>query len=106
MSVPYVNERVAAMIAEIENRFRSLPPNAGVLFVSVGAVPVEGGNSPELWVRLGLTKNLSRDVGELIVQKVLENELASNLKVRTVVYLGVPGAAHDSSDARTDSSPA
>jgi len=107
MEVPYVNEKAALLVRELEGKFRALSSSVGVIFISINATPVEGGASHEFFIRLGLSKKLSRDAGEALIQSVLRVELAAGLKVRSDVHLGVSGAAYDdSSDERAHQAPA
>lgn len=104
--VPYVNERAAEAVSEFEGRFQRLQASAGVLFVSISAEPVEGGDSHAFFIRLGLTKNLTRDAGWAIIQSVLKRELEAGLKVHASVFIGIAGAAHDSRHAGAHPAPA
>lgn len=107
MGIAYVNERAAKTVVEIEEKFRRLHPSVGVIFISVSAVPVEGGESSEFIIRLGLQRKLSVGAGEAIIQSTLRKELSAGMKVLSAIYLGVSGAfCDDKGDERAHQAPA
>ena len=91
----YVSDKAASWARELSQRFRDLPEGAGILFISVRAVPVEDGNSKAIDICLGMEQHLDHKLGISIVQKVLEKELnEQRIILRTVdVFSGIPGAA-------------
>src|SRR5690349_8916600 len=52
-AIPYVNEVSAERAREWERRFQRLPRDAGVIFISITAVPEIGGDCHVYEVRLG-----------------------------------------------------
>jgi hypothetical protein len=86
----YVSDSVAAQCSEWEARFKALPKQAGVLFVSVKARPSPEGGDGRYHVVLGLDKALpvNESTGMGIVMKVLEKELGIGLNIEASVYLG------------------
>lgn len=105
MSVPYVNEKSAALVAEMERKLLRLSSGAGILFISVTAAPEEGGECEVFFVRLGLIKSLSKDAGDHMVRAALADEIAHGAILQTGIYLGIPGAAGDASHERAGSVP-
>jgi hypothetical protein len=97
--VLYVGEEAAAQARDIEQRFAHLPPEAGILFVSVGPQPTEDGKTVEFFIRLGIQRSLTEGAGRALVQQVLEQEIQSGLKVYAGVYRGVSGACRDDGSA-------
>lgn len=96
----YVSEEAAAKAREFERRFQALPSSAGIIFVSVAAVPVEGGQTSTFDVLLGMTTAFEPQLGESLVKRVLEEEIEKKqITLRDVrVRRGVSGAASDRGD--------
>jgi hypothetical protein len=100
--VPYVSETAAEKARELESRFLTLPPEAGVLFVAIHAVPALGGKTEEFDVRLGISRQFEEGTGLAIIKKVLEDDLASgDIRVSAAVYRGVRGAGCDEDSSRS-----
>jgi hypothetical protein len=94
--VKYVSEESSMLAREWERRFQALPPHAGVVFVSVGPEPIEGGKCIKFEVRIGLTRRLSQETGVAMVKKVLAFEASTGaLTISVVVFRGVVGACRD-----------
>ena len=91
------NQRAMAM----ELKLSSLPPSAGVLFVSVKAVPSTNGGGVEFHVRLGISRKFTEETGRGLLRKVLEIERFGGLKLFTAVYRGVSGACRDDGTTTT-----
>jgi len=98
--VNYVSDEANRRALEFERRFTTLPPQAGVIFASVQAQPVENGKSVEYFVRLGLVRRLEEETGRALARKILDEEIHSGFRIFVGVYRGSPGACRD------DSSPA
>lgn len=96
----YVNESSLDLAKEMEKRFTTLHPTAGVLFIGVRAVPVPGGKSKTFEVRLGIQRKFDEGTGMAIIKKVLEKELlqSSGYTILASVYRGSAGRACDASD--------
>lgn len=94
--VPYVSNQAAQFAREIEQRFLKLKPEAGVVFASVNAKPVPGGKTIGFEVRLGISKNLSEDVGWALIQQVLKDEIVAGIvDISGSVFTGFAGACRD-----------
>lgn len=105
--VSYVSANAHAFARMFEDRFQKLPPNAGVIFVSVKAIPAPGGNVTEFEIRLGISKNLTEDIGWSLIQYVMKDEIAAKvITIRGSVYLGFSGACRDKSSEDVDSTAA
>lgn len=99
-SVPYVSDSAGALAREFEARFKKLPPIAGVMFVSVSAVPIVGGNTNSFQVILGMARWLTESAGLGLVQQLLSDELSrGTVRVTAKVILGTIGACRDESAA-------
>jgi hypothetical protein len=94
VSTPYLREQYVTLASVWERRFAELPPDAGILFVSVKAYPEMGGVPRVITVHLGLERRLSEDTGLALVKHYLAEELASGtFEIRAAVYRGLPGCA-------------
>lgn len=71
----YVRDEYNAQAREFEQRFAKLPTTAGVLFVSVRAIPTETGHVKTFEVRLGIARHLEEDTGLTLIKHVLEEEV-------------------------------
>lgn len=100
VSVKYVSEASIAAADRMEEKFLTLPPEAGIIFVSVHPEPIEGGKCHIFDVRLGVPKSFDPGTGVALVQKVLELEV-NFFEIRASVYLGTSGAARDKNSQRT-----
>lgn len=106
--VPYVSANAAKFAREIEERFLSLAPMAGVIFVDVTAKPIPGGETVGFHIRLGVSKNLSEDVGWALIQQVMRDEISSKvIDITGSVFTGFAGACRDQGpkDARPSTNP-
>lgn len=88
MDTPYVSEAAAVRALAFEARFLSLPPSVGVLFVSVEAVPVVGGDSNAYNVRIGISRQFSTRTGELLIQNVMRKEMVDGLVINASAFRG------------------
>lgn len=93
----YVNAESLAKAREMEARFATLAPAAGVLFVTVDPTPADLGQASEFTVRLGMTRTLSEGAGRALIRQVLKKEIDSGLKILAGVYVGRPGACREDS---------
>lgn len=87
----YVRDDVAKLCRNWEDKFKALPAQAGVLFVSVTAKPSQKGGDGHYHIVLGLSREFSMDesTGIAIVNKVLVDELQSHLyEISASVYIG------------------
>jgi hypothetical protein len=92
----YVSEDAKKVVEYIESRLRILPPAAGILFISVQAVPAPRGEVTTFEVRIGMSKNFDEETGMAIIKTVFQKEIESNVFVlHASVYRGIPGAASD-----------
>lgn len=103
----YVNEHSKKKLYEFEERFTKLPLQAGVLFVSVTANPVEHGDVVTFDIRLGLSRKFQIETGLSLIQHVLREEIAKGIyEFRASVYLGRAGASRDEGDETARQYPA
>jgi hypothetical protein len=105
VSVPYVSREAANLAEEWETRFQVLPPQAGVIFVSIRAVPAEGGACRAFWVRLGVATRIEQSTGLSLIKHVLAEEIASGkYEIQGAVYGGVrcAGSSSPRPDAHKD----
>lgn len=101
----YVSANAAFFAREFEQRFQKLPAKAGIIFVSVDAVPAPEGKTTSFHIRLGITKNLTEDVGWALIQTVLRDEIKNGVaKITASVFVGFSGACSDKSLEGSDSS--
>ena len=92
----YVGEVTAAKARGFEKRLQHLSTEAGVLFVSVKAVPCADGISDTFEVRLGVRRSI--EAGVPLVQFTFREEIGQGLNFLVSVYQGVSGAARDYDD--------
>ena len=99
MSTPYVNEQAAADVREIERRILNRSQRAGIIFISVTAVPAENGNSHTFYVRLGLDKNLNFNAmtSDLFIRTVFKEEIEHGWIFHTASYRGICATNADES---------
>lgn len=89
MDTPYVSLDAAWRAKEFEDRFLKLPPGAGVLFVSVEAMPIVGGDSKIYEIKLGLSRWHDGSAGKHIIQQVMQKELAERqYEIRGTTFRG------------------
>jgi hypothetical protein len=72
--VPYVSEEAIRLAGEWERRFQALPPQAGVVFVSIRPRPAFRGQVKVFDVRVGVIPKVSESLGVTIAKNVLEPE--------------------------------
>lgn len=93
-SLPYVNDASFRTAQEFENRLRGLPAEAGVIFVGVSAVPIQGGVCKTFSIVLGLDRKFEEETGHALLKKVFEREIQDGkIGVNARVFRGSPGAA-------------
>jgi hypothetical protein len=102
IETPYIDEVSAERAQEWERRFQQLPPDAGVIFISITAVPELGGDCHAYEVRLGINREFKGTAnGILIVQHVLAEEIASGrYRIHATAHRGVSGSARFKSGQR------
>ena len=89
----YVSEESNQQARSFEKRFQQLRPDAGILFVSVKAVPCANGECRAFEVRLGVTRQVGALAGAALCRFIMRQEIDRGLSIVTDVYQGVPGAA-------------
>lgn len=95
----YVSEDAAQVVKYLEKKFQSVSELAGVIFISVQAVPAPKGEVDSYIVRLGISKKFEEATGMALLKSVLHDEIerkAFNLSAS--IYRGVSGAASDKGD--------
>lgn len=100
----YVSEESIAQAKAMERKFQFLKREAGVIFVSVKAVPTTDGRCKTFEVRLGVTRQIGESTGRSLVRYVLLAEIDRGLTILANVYPGICGAAHDAGDEAADQS--
>jgi hypothetical protein len=96
MSIPYVSEEAFHLAQEFESRIRRLPPEAGIIFVGVSAVPCKGGKSDSFDIVLGIDRKFEEATGQALLRKVFEEEIKDGeLAITGRVFRGTAGAAGD-----------
>jgi hypothetical protein len=105
-NVPYVSSESAARAAEWEQRFKLLHESAGVIFVSVWAVPSPAGKGNTYEVRLGLAQQYEQATGLALIKHVLEEEASSGeFDIKAAVFCGSLCAYRDTGAARAGGDP-
>lgn len=93
----YVSDECQRLARMMERKLATLPPSAGVLFVSVSPQPAEDGNSKEFFLRLGIARHFEESTGRALIKKYLAEEMKAGLRIFAGVYRGVSGAYRDDS---------
>ncbi len=95
------------MAREFEKRFQALKEEAGIIFVSVDAVPAVKGLCTEFKILLGISKKHNASVGWAIIRHWMRNEIqAGTITITGSVFTGVSGACRDESAEGANPSPA
>lgn len=95
VSVKYVRDEYLKIAQEMEQKFTSLPKQAGVVFISVRPVPEEDGHVKEYWLYLGIPRSMAEGTGRGLVAAMLAEEMKSGRKIYADVLRGSPGACRD-----------
>lgn len=91
----YVGDTAATQAKSFSKRLQRISPDAGILFISVRAVPTKDGNSKTFEVRLGVTKGVGERAAIALTQFTFKEEIERGLKFNVSAYEGVSGAARD-----------
>lgn len=92
--IPYANEKAVELASSFEKRIQEVSPHAGLLFVSVRAEPVLGGESNTFHIILGIDRKFEELTGQALMKKVFEKEIEDGQVVFTAkVFRGTNGAA-------------
>jgi hypothetical protein len=105
METLYVGKDSLEAAKKFEQRFSSLPSEAGILFASVSAVPAVSGLSRNFRICLGISRFVDEPLGVSLVKEVLRKEIESGIGVEISIYRGVAGTANDKDFARSDTAP-
>jgi hypothetical protein len=89
----YVGDAAGVQAKSFEKRLQGLKPEAGILFVSVKAVPTKDGNCKSFEVRLGVHRGIGESAGVALVRFTFRDEIERGLKFLVSAYQGVSGAA-------------
>lgn len=93
-SIPYVSSEALATAQAWERRFQMLPPEAGILFVSISPEPEQTGNCYKFIIRLGIKRPMERATAEALMKNVMEEELRSGRYIiMFAAYNGISGGA-------------
>lgn len=103
----YVGEEALKVVEYIETKLKSLPPQAGIIFVAVKAVPAPKGEVKSFEIRLGMMKQFEEATGMEIIKSLFKEEIEKgSFGLLASVFRGVPGAAaHDKGHAGAHSRP-
>lgn len=93
MSVPYVGIASGSMALAARSKLQDADKNAGIIFVSVKAIPVVGGDTRDLNVVLGLRDDLDPSVGPFIVGSILKKEIEEGWHFNVTAFNGHRGKA-------------
>lgn len=105
--VPFVTKESAKKARDFERRFQLVRGDAGIVFVSVQAMPVIRGVSTEFRVILGISRKWNESVGWALIQQVLHEEIKTGaITITGSVFTGVSGACRDESAEGAHPSPA
>ena len=98
-SVPYVSEQAQDIARQMERRLQAVSSQAGIIFVSVKAIPEHKGRSLRYEVRLGIDRKFEEATGVAIIKHVFEDEIKSgSVRIDAAVYRGIRGAAINTGD--------
>lgn len=97
--VSYVSEVDHARAREMESRLAALPSEAGVLFISVTAVPGPEGVAPCFEVRLGMQRRFDESTGIGLIKKIFEKEIKDGMNIAASVHRGISGASREGPQA-------
>jgi hypothetical protein len=94
-SVPYVSEKAQEVARWMERRLAEVNKDGGILFISVQAHPVPGGNTNKFTVRLGLDRKLEEGTGIALIRHVFDKQIKEGLlTLDAAVYRGIRGGAN------------
>jgi hypothetical protein len=100
MQTDYVSDESAAQAKAYETELRKLPPDAGILFIGVKAVPCRDGKSKSFEVRLGTHRAVGQSASVALVSYTFRHEMQRGIKFLVSAYQGISGAARaDHGDA-------
>jgi hypothetical protein len=104
--VPYVDEKANEIARWMERRLQEVSPLAGIIFVSVKAVPVLKGNSNAFEVRLGLDREMEEGTGVAVIQNTFKEQIQQGLvTINAAVFRGIRGAASNAGDEEAHPNP-
>lgn len=99
----YVGTEAKRIARKMENRLKSLPPFAGILFIAVDPAKTFKGKLGPLSVTIGVC--CTRDAGLAIIESIIASDSDfKNLIIEKRVIVGISGAANDQSTSNVDSS--
>jgi hypothetical protein len=92
--VPYVSEKAQEVARWMERRLQEVSRDAGVIFISVKAVPALKGDSINFEVRLGIERRFEEGTGIALIKHVFEEQINGGiLNIDAAVFRGVCGSA-------------
>lgn len=98
LETAYVSEDAAALARAYEKRFQALPELAGIVFISVSAKPVVGGEPKSFQILLGLSRRLDESVGWALIRQTMQDVIEmGKINISAKVFRGVSGACRDES---------
>ena len=97
--IPYVNDKAQHVARWMESRLQEVNEAAGIIFVSVKAVPMDKGNSVVFEVRLGIDRKHEEDTALSVIKHVFREEISKGvLNINAAVFRGIRGAAINPGD--------
>ncbi len=91
----YVSDEAAGHARRMEAALQKLPSEAGVLFASVKAVPVEGGDAKAFSICIGMSRRFEEGTGLALAAQLFIPEVQAGRTLDIKVYRGVLGACRD-----------
>lgn len=104
--LPYVRAEVFEKAQQIERILHLLPPETGIYFVGVHAVPVPGGESTAFNITAGIDRVFEEKTIEAVLQSVLVKEMNEGFTFNIKVVRGLCGPAGYKALPRPDSAQA
>lgn len=95
--IEYVQDQYAKKAREMEEVLAKLPPEAGIVFVSVKALPDKFGQSKGYTVTVGVSRKFDPATGIAIAKRVLADYVLGSSSLLVNAFCGSPGSCRDPS---------
>lgn len=89
--IKYVSQDALEVSLQMERQLQSFPAQAGIIFVSVKAIPELEGKVTTYEVRLGMSKTVGEAAGSALLNEALGDWVLLGVKINAAIYTGVPG---------------
>lgn len=89
--IKYVSQDALEASIEMEHKLQKFPAQAGIIFISVKAVPALEGKVTTYEVRLGINKAIGEAAGSALITDALKDWISLGVRINAAVYTGVPG---------------